>query len=215
MIPPQVLRNLQNDVTTTDRYYDVTILYADICGFTLWSSNKDPIDVVSMLSKLFSIFDHLCVRHNVYKVHTIGDCYVILSFTDGENRNPHKECVNVIEMALDMLKAIKRINKSKKISLNMRIGVHTGEVIAGITGTNIVRYDIYGTDNDISNKMESNGMPGKINISEITKTIIEAELPSRFDYSFNKVITHEPTGISLSSYFLLPKLDKDVVFEED
>ncbi|CAG9332606.1 unnamed protein product [Blepharisma stoltei] len=215
MIPPQVLRNLHNDVTTTDRYYDVTILYADIVGFTMWSSDKDPIDVVSMLSKLFSIFDHLCVRHNVYKVHTIGDCYVILGFTDGENRDPPSECLNVLEMALDMIKAIKRVNKSKKINLNMRIGIHTGEVIAGITGTNIVRYDIYGPDNDIANKMESNGFAGKINVSEIAKAIIEGQAPGRFDYDFNKVVKYEPTGRSLNSYFVVPKHDKDIVFDED
>ncbi|CAG9333982.1 unnamed protein product [Blepharisma stoltei] len=215
MIPPQVLRNLHNDVTTTDRYYDVTILYADIVGFTMWSSNKDPIDVVSMLSKLFSIFDHLCVRHNVYKVHTIGDCYVILSFTDGEKRDPNTECVNVVEMALDMIKAIKRVNKSKKINLNMRIGIHTGEVIAGITGTNIVRYDIYGPDNDIANKMESNGSAGRINISEVTRSIAEAQMPDRFDYDFNKIVTYEPTGRSLPCYFIVPKHDKDIVVDEE
>jgi len=68
-------------------------------------------------------------------------------------------------MTIDMIKAIRRINRSKKMSLQMRMGLHTGTVIAGITGTNIVRYDIYGPDVDIANKMESNGAAGKINIS--------------------------------------------------
>lgn len=215
MIPPQVLRNLHNDITTTDRYNDVTIIYADICGFTSWSSDKKPIEVVGMLSKLFSNFDHLCVRHNVYKVHTIGDCYVILGFNDSETRNCKQEAVNMIDMALNMLKVIKRINKSKGINLNMRIGLHTGEVIAGITGTNIVRYDIYGPDNDIANKMESKGTPGKINVSEVTKVYLQEMVPHRFDYTFNTIVTHDPTQKNLESYFLVPLLERDIIVEED
>jgi phospholipid-transporting ATPase len=202
MIPTQVLRNLHKDITTTDRYFDVTIIYADICGFTSWSSTKEPIEVVSMLSKLFSNFDHLCVRHNVYKVHTIGDCYVILSFTDGEQRDIAKECINMVEIALDMIKTIQKVNKRQKTELNMRIGMHTGEVIAGITGTNIVRYDIYGSDVEIANKTESSGLPGKINVSEVTQNLLEIYQPDRFEFTFNKEICHKPTGRQLNCYFL-------------
>ncbi|OMJ77612.1 hypothetical protein SteCoe_22785 [Stentor coeruleus] len=205
LIPTQVLKNLHHDITTTDRYFDVTIIYADICGFTAWSASKEPIEVISMLSKLFSNFDHLCVRHNVYKVHTIGDCYAILSFTDGDRRDIAKECVNIVEIALDMIKAIQKVNKRQKINLNMRIGMHTGEVIAGITGTNIVRYDIYGPDVEIANKMESSGEPGKINVSEVTKDLIEIYQPGRFDFIFNKKVNHRPTNRELESYYLLAK----------
>ena len=206
MIPSQVLRNLHHDITTTDRYFDVTIIYADICGFTSWSSTKEPIEVVSMLSKLFSNFDHLCVRHNVYKVHTIGDCYVILSFTDASQRDIGKECVNMVEIALDMIKTINRVNKRQKSELSMRIGIHTGEVIAGITGTNIVRYDIYGSDVEIANKMESNGQQGRINISEVTKKLLEVYQPERFEFTANKKVFHEPTNRELKSYFLSQKM---------
>ena len=206
MIPSQVLRNLHHDTTTTDRYLDVTIIYADICGFTSWSSKKEPIEVVSMLNKLFSNFDHLCVRHNVYKVHTIGDCYVILSFTDGDRRDIGKECLNMVEIALDMIKTIQKVNKRQKTELNMRIGMHTGEVIAGITGTNIVRYDIYGADVEIANKVESNGSPGKINISQVTKDLLEIYQPTMFEFVPNKMIEHDPTGRKLESCFLTQKL---------
>ncbi|OMJ80922.1 hypothetical protein SteCoe_18733 [Stentor coeruleus] len=205
LIPSQVLKNLHHDICTTDRYFDVTVIYADICGFTAWSASKEPIEVISMLSKLFSNFDHLCVRHNVYKVHTIGDCYTILSFTDGDKRDIATECGNVVEIALDMIKMIMKVSKRQKINLNMRIGMHTGEVIAGITGTNIVRYDIYGPDVEIANKMESGGEPGRINVSEITKELIDVYLPGRFDFVFNKKITHKPTNREVGSYFLTAK----------
>ena len=110
----------------------------------------------------------------------------------------------MINMAFDMLKAIKKVNKEKKMSLNMRIGLHTGTLIAGITGTNIVRYDIYGADNDIANKMESGGAAGKINVSEDTMALIEANNPGRFEFSFNKTINHEPTNRSLKAFFVDP-----------
>ena len=105
-------------------------------------------------------------------------------------------------MAFDMIKAIRRVNQEKRISLNMRIGLHTGEVTAGITGTHIVRYDIYGPDVDIANKMESNGQAGRIDVSEVTKKLLEKHNPDRFEYIFNKVVTHEPMNRSLDSYFL-------------
>ncbi|CAG9311321.1 unnamed protein product [Blepharisma stoltei] len=216
MMPPSVVKNLHNNVTTTDKYADVTMIYADIVGFTAYSSNKKPIEVVSMLSKLFSNFDHLCMKNNVYKVHTIGDCYVVLSFSDsgedGYTRNIAREVTNMINMALDMIKCIKRINRDKNMSLNMRIGLHTGEVTAGITGTNIVRYDIYGPDVDIANKMESNGQAGKINVSEVTKALLEVHCPGRFDYVFNKVVTHQPVNRSLDAYFVRAKLTDDLEF---
>jgi class 3 adenylate cyclase len=88
------------------------------------------------------------------------------------------------------------------MNLNMRIGLHTGEIIAGITGTNIVRYDIYGADNDIANKMESNGASGRVNVSEVTKALLEAKDPGRFEFAFNKEIRHEPVNRSLESFFV-------------
>ena len=207
MMPAHVVKNLKNGIAPTDSYEKVTILYADIVGFTAWSSNRKPLEVVTMLSKLFTTFDHLCVKNHVYKVHTIGDCYVILGFADtGDRVSRHygDECIHMINMAFDMLKAIKKVNKEKKMSLNMRIGLHTGTLIAGITGTNIVRYDIYGADNDIANKMESGGAAGKINVSEDTMALIEANNPGRFEFSLNKVITHEPTNRSIRAFFVDP-----------
>jgi class 3 adenylate cyclase len=206
MMPKPVYRNLEKGITTTDHYHDVTITYADICGFTAMSKQKTPMQVVGMLSKLFTQFDELCVNHDVYKVHTIGDCYVILSFGDweGGSRDPIKECVNMVNMAIDMIKSIKNFNLTENVEnkLEMRIGMHTGNVIAGITGLNIVRYDIYGPDVEIANKMESRGSPGKINISEDTRNLLIKADPLRFEYEYNINITHTPTKRTLNSYFL-------------
>ena len=160
-----------------------------------------------MLSEMFTRFDKVCVVHKVYKVHTIGDCYVVMGYIGGEDRDISEECYNVLRMAESMIGIIRDINKENGSELNMRIGIHTGEVIAGITGTNIVRYDIYGPDVEIANKVESNGMPGKINISEVTKNLLEIYQPGRFEFAFNpKKIIHEPTSRELDSYFLSQKI---------
>jgi magnesium-transporting ATPase (P-type)/class 3 adenylate cyclase len=211
MMPPHVLENMRQDRAITDKLSAVTLLYADIVGFTAWSSNKTPIQVVGMLSELFTRFDKMCVIHKVYKVHTIGDCYVVMGYTDGKNRDIGEECYNVVKMAQSMIKIINDINKENNSELNMRIGIHTGEIIAGITGTNIVRYDIYGPDVLISNKMESGGMAGRINVSDVTMAILEKKLPESFIYEFNKEIIAKVIGRTHKSYFIKDNTTQDVL----
>jgi class 3 adenylate cyclase len=77
---------LQNKKELTDYFENVTLLYADIAGFTKFSSTRKPIEVVDMLKKLFTEFDKMCVKHDVYKVYTIGDCYVVMGFTNANKR---------------------------------------------------------------------------------------------------------------------------------
>ena len=173
VLPEHVYRGLKEDQLLTDIYPDMTILYADIVGFTSWSSQKGPEEVLSMLSKMFAKFDESCLKHNVYKVHTIGDCYVVLG-SSSKVRDPVVECYNVVDFAKEMIGTIEEVNLEEGMDLSMRIGIHTGTVTAGISGTTIVRYDIYGRDVTIANKMESNGVPGKIAVSESTKQVLEA-----------------------------------------
>jgi class 3 adenylate cyclase len=177
MMPPHVLENMRHDKTATDSFRDVPLLYADIVGFTAWSSDKSPKEVVGMLSELFTRFDKKCLDHHVYKVHTIGDCYVVMGLMAQDERDPAVECYNVVCMARSMIQVIKDINLENGSELNMRIGIHVGEIIAGITGTNIVRYDIYGPDVLMANKMESGGLAGKINVSDVTRELLEKFKP--------------------------------------
>ena len=202
MMPPHVLENMKQDKAITDKLVGVTLLYADIVGFTAWSSNKTPKEVVGMLSEMFTRFDKVCVVHKVYKVHTIGDCYVVMGHIGGENRDIVEECYNVLRMAQSMIGIIKDINQESGSELNMRIGIHTGEIIAGITGTNVVRYDIYGPDVLIANKMESGGMSGRINVSDVTMAILEKKMPENLAFEFNKEIVAKVVGRSHKSYFI-------------
>jgi phospholipid-translocating ATPase len=202
MMPPHVLENMRQDKAATDKFQEVTLLYADIVGFTAWSSNKTPIEVVGMLSEMFTRFDKKCLDHNVYKVHTIGDCYVVMGLTDASNRNTAQECLNVVQMAQSMIQIIKDINQENGSELNMRIGIHIGQVIAGITGTNIVRYDIYGPDVLMANKMESGGMAGRINVSDAARDVLQMYRPGVFEFELNKEIYAKVINQRRNCYFI-------------
>ena len=179
LMPPHVIQNLKDAIPVADILYKVTLLYADIVRFTDYSSQREPSEIVNLLTELFDNFDQATERCNVYKVHTIGDCYVVMGFTGKvalDERNYLDEAKNVIQMGEEMIKIIRNVRETFNFpSLDMRIGIHTGTIIAGVIGTQVVRYDIFGTDVLIANKMESNGKPGKINVSENTKDLIANE----------------------------------------
>ena len=202
MMPPHALANLEEGKQVMDRLNQVTIMFADIVGFTAWSSLRSPSEVVGMLSELFTSFDHICVENDVYKVHTIGDCYVAMGYVNDKNRNPAKEAVNLINFASSIIGEIEKTNLKCGIKLGMRIGVHTGMITAGIIGTKIVRYDIYGTDVFIANKMESNGEAGKIAVSEETKEILESYLPGVYHFIEGKEILISQVDKNVKLYFL-------------
>ncbi|OMJ87865.1 hypothetical protein SteCoe_10351 [Stentor coeruleus] len=168
MIPEHIFKHLEEKNTVTEYFFTIhLVIYADIVSFIPWSSGRDAEEIINILSMLFTKFDESSVKNKVYKVHTIGDYYVAIGYRSGM-RNPFEECENMIKFAYSMIEIIEEVRKEDK-ELNMRIGLHTGEVIGGIMGTSIARYDIYGPDVLITNQMESNGIPWKIVISETTK----------------------------------------------
>ena len=138
---------------------------------------------MSLLSRLFSKFDELCATKKVYKVHTIGDCYVIMGYTGKVAKERRTEQVQVdeayrvVQTGLEMLKIIneerERFENPALRNLSMRIGIHTGSIVGGIIGTKIVRYDIFGPDVLIANKMESNGLAGQVIISHTTHDLLK------------------------------------------
>jgi class 3 adenylate cyclase len=160
-----------------------------------------------MLSELFTQFDRMTVDFKVYKVHTIGDCYVVMNDTSLSQLSPADECRNMVEFGFAMLEAIRAINEEHQSQLNMRIGVHFGELIAGITGTNIVRYDIYGPDVLMANKMESGGQAGRLNISDVVQGLLMRTAPEMYNYEFNAEIQAKSVNRKHNSYFVSKKLD--------
>lgn len=171
LMPSHVFQQMKDGKEIVDEIKDCTLVFADIKGFTDYSSGKEPQAVVEMLSGLFARFDRSCKANDCYKVHTIGDCYVALSFTgfDGKPRIIAKEAARSIKFGFSMIDIINVVKKEINFEgLNMRIGVHTGEIFAGIVGSDIVRYDIYGSNVLTANKMESSGIPGEVCISHTT-----------------------------------------------
>ena len=121
----RIIRNPFATEDINDVFENVTILYADIAGFTKYSSQATSQNVFSLLENFFSEFDKMTIKFNVYKLYTIGDCYVAMGFIDAEDRNYALEAKNVTKMAFSMIDYINEANKLKEINLNMRIGIHT------------------------------------------------------------------------------------------
>ena len=166
-----------------------------------------------MLSRLFTDFDIECNRLNLFKLYTIGDCYVVMGFTDKKNRKlPNEEANDVVQLALKMLEIIGRVRKQVNFDgLNMRIGIHTGKVYGGVIGTDIVRFDLYGLDYVVANKMESGGEPGKINVSIRTKNLLEDLETVNYTFEENKKkIFVKSAGYEVQSFFIsLPIVESE------
>ena len=179
LMPLHVVQNMKDDIPVADVLESVTLLFADIVNYTSFGNYHEPVDVVRMLMELFKNFDHATKACHVYKVHTIGDCYVVMGFNGKvsmNERNYYEEAKNVCKMGEEMIKIIRKVRTKVNYELlDMRIGIHTGTVIAGIIGSSVVRYDIFGSDVLIANKMESAGEKGRINISEDTKKLLESK----------------------------------------
>lgn len=183
LVPFHMVQVISASKRQVDEFEDVTLLFTDVVGFTSFSKNvKDPREVVNLLSKLFSRFDQLTEENKVYKVHTIGDCYVIMGYNGRVEKTKRNRAVvvdeanRVIQTGLEMIDIIKEVRESSEEvllkDLDMRIGIHTGRVVAGIIGSKVVRYDIFGDGVLIANKMETHGIPGRVCISEETRRIL-------------------------------------------
>lgn len=204
LLPVHVQDIVNKGIKTGELYQNVTLLFADIVGFTAYSAGKKPRQVVQMLSSLFTNFDKECDRLNLFKLYTIGDCYVVMGFVDSKNRrSPREEAHAVAQLAISMISIISTVRKKIRFdALNMRIGIHTGDVYGGVIGTELVRFDLYGEDVVLSNKMESNGQPGNICVSETTRALLEQVEMANYTFTDNQVIHLKSSDRKVNSYFM-------------
>ena len=167
ILPQAIVTRLNRDETLiADHLSDVTILFADLIGFTALSSKLSARDVVGLLNGLFSEFDRLALSFGVEKIKTVGDSYMLAGGVPEPRRdNAHA----VADTALAMLETVKRTNYDLPIPLQMRFGMHSGDVVAGIIGTHKFVYDIWGDAVNIASRMESHGVPNRIQISAATR----------------------------------------------
>jgi CheY-like chemotaxis protein/class 3 adenylate cyclase len=148
-----------------DSFAEVTVLFADIVNFTPLSAHMSPTELVVLLNEIFSTFDDLAEQHGLEKIKTIGDAYMVVGGLP-TSRPDHAEAI--ADMALDMKKSIAQFNVECGEPLNIRVGINTGPVIAGVIGTKKFSYDLWGDTVNTASRMESRGLAGHIQVTAAT-----------------------------------------------
>ncbi|XP_026181640.1 adenylate cyclase type 9 isoform X2 [Mastacembelus armatus] len=152
------------------RMEPVSILFADIVGFTKMSANKSAHALVGLLNDLFGRFDRLCEITGCEKISTLGDCYYCVAGCP-EPRPDHAYCC--VEMGLGMIQAIEQFCQEKREMVNMRVGVHTGTILCGILGMKRFKFDVWSNDVNLANLMEQLGVAGKVHLSQATANFLD------------------------------------------
>ena len=177
VLPESVAERLKDGETTiADGYDDATVLFADLVGFTPLAASLSPAETVGLLDRLFSAFDQLAERHGLEKIKTIGDAYMVVGGVPVAGSD-HPE--RAVAMGLDMLDAVGDLAAAVGRPLDLRIGIHTGPLVAGVIGTRKFIYDLWGDTVNIASRLESHGIPGAIQMSEATWSRVHGTIEAR------------------------------------
>lgn len=179
ILPEAIAEKLKKEQgIIADEFAAVSVMFADIVGFTQLSASIQPKQLVHLLNDIFSKFDYLAEKHGLEKIKTIGDSYMVVA---GLPEPKADHAFAIAEMALDMQEVIANYReKDDGVNISIRIGIHSGPVVAGIIGTKKFIYDLWGDTVNTASRMESHGIPDGIQISEATYSLIED------DYEFDK-----------------------------
>jgi guanylate cyclase len=155
-----------------DQFESASILFADVVDFTPWSERLPPDEVVGYLDHLFSHFDELAERHGLEKIKTIGDCYMVAAGVPTP-RPDHARALAL--MALDMIEAMGSADEVAALGLELRVGINSGPVVAGVIGRKRFLYDLWGDAVNTASRMESHGTPGRIQVTRATYELLTDE----------------------------------------
>lgn len=194
ILPEHIVNKLKlNPTTIADHHQTSTVMFADIVGFTKLSQELSATDLVILLNQIFSEFDNMTVELGLEKIKTIGDAYMVA----GGLENDPNESEKIAILALKMLKYINNTQNLKDHNLQIRIGIHTGPVVAGVIGLRKFTYDLWGDTVNTASRMESHGESGKITVSEN----INIELQDKFRFVKRPLIVVKGKG-EMQTYFL-------------
>jgi len=195
-IPATIAARLKRgEKRIAERYPETTILFADLVGFTPWAAQTDPANVVDFLDSLFSRFDELAATHGVEKIKTIGDSYMAVAGAPTA-RPDHAQAA--ISFARAMLAEVDNVRRDSSVPLELRVGLASGPVVAGVIGRQRILFDLWGDTVNIASRMESSGVPGRIHVAESTRD------QTQDTYSFERRDPVEVKGIGrLTTYLLI------------
>ena len=196
ILPEEIAHKLKEDTQAIAEYFEsVTILFSDIVGFTSMSARMAPIDLVNCLNDMFSSFDRLAEKYDLEKIKTIGDAYMIVG---GLPIPQHNHAAAMATMALEMQKIMENFCLSNGEPLQIRIGIHTGPVVAGVIGVRKFSYDIWGDTVNTASRMESSGLAGKIQVSDSVYRLLQ----DQFTFEERGIISVKGKG-EMKTYWLI------------
>ncbi|MCR5846877.1 MAG: adenylate/guanylate cyclase domain-containing protein [Lachnospiraceae bacterium] len=197
ILPEKVARELADDPdkVISNRYPNVTVLFTDVVGFTKISSEMSAQDTVVMLNRMMTLFDNRAKREGIEKIKTIGDAYMAAVGLSDDPNNDGAE--KMVRFAMGLLEDLDEFNKTSPVKLQIRIGINSGELVAGVIGKTKFIYDIWGDNVNIASRMESTGKAGKIHVSEATYNQVKDK------FSFSEKVVTEIKGKGLMTCYYL------------
>ncbi|XP_019729353.1 adenylate cyclase type 8 isoform X2 [Hippocampus comes] len=192
------------------QYKDVSILFADIKGFTLLSMNLSAQDLVRTLNELFGRFDRLAEEHQCLRIKILGDCYYCVSGVPEPQRAHARHCV---EMGLAMINTIRSVRKQLNFNMDMRIGIHSGSVLCGVLGLQKWQFDVWSWDVGIANMLEAGGIPGRIHISKATLDCLEGTYKTEAGHGAdrNEFLRRH----NIDTFLICPQEDIHIVYHNE
>ncbi len=171
ILPVPIAERLkQSHDLIADDFAETTVLFANIVGFTRYTDTVSPKQLISLLNSVFTKFDDLSQKHRAEKIKTIGDAYMAVAGVPIQSSN-HAE--QMAALALDMLQVIARHNRDTGQSLQIRIGLHSGPVVAGVIGKQKFAYDLWGETVNTAARMEAHGIAGEIQVTPETRALLK------------------------------------------
>ncbi|NJK69280.1 MAG: response regulator [Microcoleus sp. CSU_2_2] len=198
ILPKAIAERLKSgENTIADSFADVTVMFADLVGFTKLSTHLSPAELVELLNEIFSAFDELADCYGLEKIKTIGDAYMVVGGLPTPS-DDHAEAI--AEMAIEIQATIAKVRTKSDRQLSIRIGIHTGPVEAGVIGTKKFTYDLWGDTVNTASRMESQGVPGGIQVTVATYD----RLRDKYDFEERGIIQVKGKG-DMMTYLLISR----------